>query len=211
MATWSLGVLAALDLAAAVTDYGAWGAHTRVAAGDLGAVGDASRAETRQAIVAFLTFLVFIPAAVFFIRWFHRAYKNLRGLGAPQRYGEGWAIGAWFVPFLNLVRPKLIANDIWRGSDPQRPHDAPTRDAPVPAVLAWWWAAFLVSSWVDNFAARALFRGNDAAALRDADLTSLVGDVLDVVSALLAILVVRAVTARQEERATRRGEATAAA
>ena len=33
------------------------------------------------------------------------------------RYGNGWAIGAWFVPILSLVRPKQMANEIWRGSE----------------------------------------------------------------------------------------------
>ena len=51
-----------------------------------------------------------------FIRWLSRAYKNL-DVAAPgfRRYGHGWAIGSWFVPFLNLWRPKEIINDIHRG------------------------------------------------------------------------------------------------
>jgi hypothetical protein len=36
-----------------------------------------------------------------------------------MRWSAGWAIGAWFVPVLSLVRPKAILNDIWRASDPR--------------------------------------------------------------------------------------------
>jgi hypothetical protein len=55
-------------------------------------------------------------------RLFRRAYRNLPALGAESpRFSSGWAVGAWFVPFLNLVRPKQIMDDIWRASDPALP------------------------------------------------------------------------------------------
>ena len=47
-----------------------------------------------------------------FIWWFQRTYGNLSVLGASDlRYTHGWSMGAWFVPFLNLVRPVQIANE----------------------------------------------------------------------------------------------------
>ena len=44
---------------------------------------------------------------IVFIRWLRAAYRNL-DLLAPgvRRYGHGSAIGAWFVPFLNLLAPE---------------------------------------------------------------------------------------------------------
>jgi hypothetical protein len=58
-------------------------------------------------------------AAVAFLAWFHRAYRNLERLGVGElRFGTGWAIGAWLIPGVNLALPKLIANDIWRASAP---------------------------------------------------------------------------------------------
>ncbi len=77
-------------------------------------------------------------------RGFLRAYANGPALGLHDpRFGKGWAIGAWFVPILNLFRPKQIANDIWRGSDSALPAHASDSwyNRPTPVLLAWWWAA----------------------------------------------------------------------
>jgi hypothetical protein len=48
---------------------------------------------------------------------------------------------------------------------------------------------------------RAFFRGDTVAELRSADLFSMVDDALDVVAALLAVAVIRAITAAQSARA----------
>jgi hypothetical protein len=54
--------------------------------------------DRRQLIVAVVDGTVFIATGVFFLFWFHRAYRNLPSLGGERRYGTGWAIGSWFVP-----------------------------------------------------------------------------------------------------------------
>ncbi len=160
--------------------------------------------DTRQGIVAGLYLLALIAAIVFFIRWFHRAYSNLRALGQPHlRFGTGWAIGAWFVPILNLFRPKQIANDIWRGSDPSAPrlNESAWKDRPVPALLGLWWAAWIVTSVLGNVVGRLWWGADTIEATRDAARLDLASYVLDIPAAVLAILVVRRLTARQEERA----------
>jgi hypothetical protein len=70
----------------------------------------------RIALAALILIIVYLIGAVIFLFWFHRAYANLDALGARRRHGKGWSIGGWFVPILNLFRPKQIVNDIWRGS-----------------------------------------------------------------------------------------------
>jgi hypothetical protein len=146
-----------------------------------------------------------VAAAFFFIRWFHRAYKNLLALGAGElRFKPGWAIGAWFVPILNLWRPKQIANDIWRGSDPPYPPgNSVWRDGPVAAVFAVWWGLFLVSNWSSQVALRLSISADEAAELQNATIGYLVSDGTDLLAALAAIVLVRRTTARQEERARR--------
>ena len=75
-----------------------------------------------------------VAAFAFLIAWTSRLYRNLRPLGVRRlRFTEGWAIGGWFVPFVNLVRPKQILNDIWRGSDPARGDGDDWWGRPVPA------------------------------------------------------------------------------
>lgn len=81
-----------------------------------------------------------------FLVWFFAAYKNLELIGTSLRFTRGWAIGSWFVPFLNLVRPKQIANDIWRGSQPGSGDGGSLQDRPVTALLHWWWGLYLAGN-----------------------------------------------------------------
>jgi len=102
-------------------------------------------AQHRLAVADLIQGLALLFCAVLWIMWFHRAYKNLFSFGLGLRFGTGWAIGGWFVPILNLWRPKEIANDIWRGSSAEaKPHSA-WHDLPVPKFVHWWLAIYLFS------------------------------------------------------------------
>ncbi|HVD41596.1 MAG TPA: DUF4328 domain-containing protein [Solirubrobacterales bacterium] len=93
--------------------------------------------------VSFYGLFVLIAAGVF-IAWFFRAYKNLHRLGVQGvRYGTGWAIGAWFIPIFGMIRPKQIANDVWRGSERGIDVSAQWRQIGIPRLLQWWWGLFL--------------------------------------------------------------------
>jgi hypothetical protein len=162
--------------------------------------------DDRQALVAALAFAVFVVAVFFFIRWFHAAYSNLRLLGqAGLRYHTGWAIGGWFVPIAWWVRPKQIANDIWRGSDPDAPQLSRSAwpDIRVPLLLQVWWLGWIVSTVLGNHAFWLWLDTETPEEQRDATLLDAVALGLENVVAILAILVVRRLTARQEERARR--------
>lgn len=106
--------------------------------------GNITDAYDRYSTWAGISILAGLVSAAVFIAWFFRAYKNLRRLGVQNlRYGDGWAIGAWFIPFFNWVRPKQIANDIWRGSEHGVDAWWQWRQVEVPGLVHWWWALFL--------------------------------------------------------------------
>jgi hypothetical protein len=160
--------------------------------------------------------IVLLVAAVLFLLWFRRAYRNLEALGARRlRFSGGWAVGAWFVPLLSLVRPKQLLNDVWRASDPGLPldEDGSWRRQPVPSVLTWWWLAFLASMatraiTTESFHTLAVLMtfGLLNRPLDQVQPTSGIqglADLLTVVAGLLALRVVRMTTARQEARASR--------
>jgi Domain of unknown function (DUF4328) len=80
--------------------------------------------DTRQQLLGVVEGLVLLAGAIVFIGWLHAAYWNVDVVApSERRFGHGWAIGSWFVPFFNLVRPKSIVNDVWRagGKDPVAP------------------------------------------------------------------------------------------
>jgi hypothetical protein len=105
------------------------------------------RSDERLAAGGAALLAVFIVATFLWIVWFHRAYRNVESLDRiGLRFGTGWAIGAWFVPILNLFRPKQIANDIWRATDPDPPEGLAWTSRPVAPIVHWWWATWLVAS-----------------------------------------------------------------
>jgi Domain of unknown function (DUF4328) len=150
-----------------------------------------------------------VIAAVCFIGWFHRAYSNLRRLGsASLRYGSGWAIGAWFVPILSFVRPKKMANDIWRGSDPARAGEQAEWSGPVSPLLHWWWAAWLLAGFLTIGSRNERGGASSLHAIKSATGTAIAAEVASMGAAVLAIAVVCTLSARLRQRANVEQEPT---
>jgi hypothetical protein len=167
---------------------------------------EANASDSRQALLALLQAGASLATAVGFLVWFHRAYTNLPALGVePLPYGPGWTVRAWLVPFVNLVRPKRIMNTIWRGSDPDRPRtDAFWRQGPVPALVHWWWAVFILSWLVDRVVVALLRHGSSTVeGLRTLSIARLASDSVGLVLGLLCFELVRRATRRQQARAAR--------
>jgi hypothetical protein len=192
-------------------------------------INDAIAAEDAVGNVAVAQLICFVAAGLFFIAWFYRAYKNLTpfGAGADLTHTPGWAIGAWFIPIVNLFFPKAIANDIWRGTVRARRLRGLVADdggpVAVPALLNWWWAFWVltlvasrVASWEFSKASDTVDQTQSATsqfglsfALEDitdavhtqriAVIAQIVGAVAAIAAAVLAIKVVRAITADQQQ------------
>jgi len=148
----------------------------------------------------------YIACIVAFLIWYGRAYRNLERLGSDGlRFGKRWAIAYWFIPIGNLFRPKQVMNDIWRASDPELPVPAHHwQGNGVPALFHWWWALWLLSSFVTNGLTRGSLDTAETAEEAVATATRfVVVDVIDVIPAVLLILIIRATTRRQEERRSR--------
>ena len=204
-AAWAKRTLIAvvvLNLASVVSAYLAY----RTYGADIVTQDDLDATDIREGAVALLTLIGFIVAAVMFIRWFHRAYSNLPALGATNlRFPTWWAIGSWFIPIWNLFRPKQLANDIWRGSNPERPGNEYPRweGAAVPALFQWWWAFFLFSTWLENASFRVELAASDLDGYKKAAAVTMAVNAFEVVAGVLAVLVVDRATRRQEARAAR--------
>jgi hypothetical protein len=202
-------LLAAVAIAAAVALYAdirQLDLLDRAVAGERIPLAEATDSDDRVAMTATVYLIALILSMVTFLLWYSRAYRNIVALGVPNpRYGPRWAIAYWFIPIVNLFRPKQVMNDIWRGSDPELDRGAQGWEhGRVAPLLLIWWVAWLLTNFVARFATSNL--GDQQATaqeLRDAAQAYVVSDVFDIVSALLAIAVVVAVTKRQQERIRR--------
>jgi uncharacterized protein DUF4328 len=138
---WALVLIGAIAPPVAVS-YGFWLVHrtaARLAEGP-----SAGAYETSMTPIATIAGTVGAALAVqaavglAFLAWLYRARTNSETLSRGRhRYGRGWTVGAWFVPFANLVLPWVVVTDVLRAS---RPDDEPTTWPP-----GTWWTATLLA------------------------------------------------------------------
>jgi hypothetical protein len=157
-------------------------------------------------VAAIFNLLVFIATVIVFLIWEHRANSNLRPLGVPRpEFSSRWAVGSWFAPILNLVVPFQIVRYIWRKSDPDTVNanggsGAWNYSGAGEFTLKAWWGFWIAMGIVGRFSNRISLRAKDLSEQTIANWVGIFASILACAAALLAISVVRGVTARQEER-----------
>jgi Domain of unknown function (DUF4328)/Uncharacterised protein family UPF0547/Protein of unknown function (DUF2510) len=157
--------------------------------------------------IALITYLV---TAIAFLFWFYRAYRNLIRTGIRDvRYGTGWAVGGWFIPFFNLVRPKQVANDIWKGSASAGTVGvARWREVPLSSLVNWWWGVWILGWLMVSLGNQAVTKSRtdlfsySTQSLRD-QRTGIwfteIGLLPLIAAAVLAILLVRQISRMQDD------------
>jgi len=133
-----------------------------------------------------------IVTAVFFIRWFNLAHRSLDGLcSGVRRHATWWSIGGWFIPIWWFFRPSRSSNDMLRCHDD---------DLLQPWWAPAWWVMWLISSIGGNVVTQLLLEADTSDELRTATIIDAVTNAVFVVSAVLAIIVVRSVTAELDDK-----------
>src|SRR4029453_11571842 len=149
-ASWAkrlLLVAGLVDTLAVITGLASYRLADRAASGSA-TFEQFNAAEARHDLVILTQMAVYLVTAVVFIRWFHRAYANLPAIRIEGlRHGTCWAIGAGFVPFISLIWPNKIADEIGQGSEPLLEPDQgrSRRKGKVPLFMGAWWLAFIAS------------------------------------------------------------------
>ena len=184
-----------IDLIAVGSYCSQIGLLSRVAAGDWVAPAKIAANIKWQDGIAGWQMLASLITAIVFLMWIHRAHRNLPALGVRNlKYSPGWAVGGFFVPFLNLVRPYQVVKEIWKASDPHLKDESSWERVAASPLFGWWWAFFLISNFLGRIGGR---MASDLLAMNWAWLSS---DLISIVAGILAILVVRGIDARQEEK-----------
>ncbi|MFE2125404.1 DUF4328 domain-containing protein [Streptomyces amritsarensis] len=193
-------VLAGCGAYAVHADWTRWALMERLVSGS-GTVGEAElgRAESLIGLAGSVQSRALIVTCAVFVVWFNLVRTNARvfasGSAEPT---AGVAVGARFVPLGKLWLPYRIAATTWVSSRPLGAQDGSRR---FPSTLVnVGWGAFLaarVLGWCGGLASRL---AESPGAVRHASAAMLVGDVLDVVAAVLAVLFVVRLTAMQWSR-----------
>ncbi|MFJ9939982.1 DUF4328 domain-containing protein [Streptomyces erythrochromogenes] len=189
---------------AVYADWTTWALMQRLLS-DPGAVGDAelSRGESLFLLASSVQTRALIVAFVVFLVWFHLVRANSRVFAqGADRLADGVAVGARSAPTAKLWLPYRIAATTWMSSRPLGVDDD-SRRFPSTLVHVWWgaFAAARVLGWCGGMA---YSLAESPGAVRYAVTTMLVGDVLDVVAAVLTPLFAIRLTAMQRTRSARR-------
>lgn len=168
----------------------------------------------------------FVLTAILFLRWVHGLVKLTRQLGVD---GLVWtpsrAVWGFIIPVISLIRPFQVLRDVQQGLDPNEitpPPPRVERDAQtdyrsvalaIPPLanrlpssfLGAWWASFMLGS-VATRVTNAFSNidksgtGNRIESVVTSYHAAMFSSAVLVVAAAFAILVVRSLTARLEER-----------
>lgn len=92
-----------------------------------------------------------ITCAIIFIRWFRRAYYNLRKVGHNLNYSETWTIWGWIVPFVNLYYPYAIMKEIW---DKTQESTIGKKEMIGSNLVGWWWITWLIATILERVSFR---------------------------------------------------------
>jgi hypothetical protein len=154
-----------------------------------------------QASFAF-QYLLLTLAGIAFIEWLYQSRINLRAFGVRRlRFPRGWALAAFLVPVLNLIRPYQVMREVWQASDPRTGDPFAWSRVPTGWLLPLWWSAFVV--WVVSTlvgAGMTLGMGSDPERLRIARAVTTLADLAAAAGLSLAYFVVAHVSAAQERK-----------
>src|SRR3954469_21689020 len=107
-----------------------------------------------QGLIAILNLFGFVLAGIFFFIWLNRAHKNLSALRAEHlEFSSGWAVGWWFVPFANLVKPFQVVREIWCESDPDTeggPSFLSSSSHAGPTYIGLWGGLWIAANFFPN-------------------------------------------------------------
>lgn len=194
----AITALAAAGMAYAFFDRAGLVSNDTIDFSDLAAI---ESADDLVAVLTTLYLLLTVATAVVFIIWQYRHAVGATRLGARLALGPGWAIGGWFIPLANLVLPALQMGGSARASDPRRP-------GRVPPIIPAWAVAYALGAILTGVAGA--LRPNDSFSDGDlddfatSDRIAAVGSLVLALAGVLAIVLVRQLTAAQQRAFERR-------
>ena len=149
---------------------------------------EATANDVRHQTIAYANIGVYLVCIVLFILWFRRAYNNLNlSYRTNTKYAEGWAAGAWFVPFVNLARPYFIMQEIWEKTQ-EATHNLISHKS--GKIVGWWWVMWIINNIGTNFINR-YFKETSVEELITSTSASIIFNFIELVALVLLIIIMK--------------------
>ena len=95
--------------------------------------------------------VAFIASVILVAMWIHRAHANLHHVGIEGlEFTPGWAVGWYFIPFANLIKPFQAMRELWNASMGQ----SDSFSEPAPGEVKYWWGTWIGGNILSNVAGR---------------------------------------------------------
>lgn len=151
--------------------------------------------DSRQQIIGLLCLGAYIVTGIVFLKWIHRANLNCHGFVTQKmEYSPGWAVGYYFIPFVNLYKPYRAMKEIWNVSA----NPTGWQNKKGNSLLGWWWALWLISGVLGQAVLRMSLRADTISSLTALTSVSIMSDIIDIPLYIIAVSLVSAIYRMQE-------------
>ena len=174
----------------------------RAAAGQTIASGESATVEWVGTILLSTQIALFVVTAGLFLCWLYLSRANLRAFGMRRmQYPRGWAIGGFFVPALNFIRPYQVVSEVWKASDPEAEDAFGWKTSETPALVSIWWGAVVVYAVLELVTlAMHSSSGSSIAKFQIAHTAATLADAAGAVGASCAFFVVSEISRAQHQK-----------
>jgi predicted nucleic acid-binding Zn ribbon protein len=189
-----------LDVVCIISSYLQYDLLNTVNEGGFISDGTAELNDNRELIIGILYFIVSLVSIVTFIQWFRRAYYNLNIRKRNCSYSEGWAAGCWFVPIIALFRPYQIMKEMWVETSKliNNTSTAIIKNDST-AIIGVWWALWIVTNYVANYALKTTVKGDSLADYMNATMGDIVTSVISIPLAYVTIVMIKRYAHKEEQ------------
>lgn len=159
--------------------------------------------DRRQLVVGFLYIMATSALAIAFVRWFSRAYHNLKRAGINLAYIPNMAAWSFFIPFINLIRPYSVAKEIVEKTTEELQERRPIyRTEAKKGLVLLWWCIYLLSGAIWRIGSKLESDAGSAEALIAATWTNIVAAATTLVAVALGMIMVSRMSRDEQELAT---------
>jgi len=155
---------------------------------------EAAANENRQLMVGILYLAAFVISGIAYLVWVYRVNENCHEFAAKgMEFTPGWSVGWHFVPFMNIVRPHQIMQEVYQVS--QDPTNWIRK--PGSSAISWWWGLVIVDRIISNIAGRGFDLAETQSALKAATAGTMASNVVGIISALLLLHMINIISTLQ--------------
>ncbi len=151
----------------------------------------AAAGDNRQRLIGFGYIIIYAITAVMFLRWFRRAFYNMELKAWPLRHTEFDTVLWWFIPIANWFKPYQVMRELYTRTELLLSENIEDyRSSKTFYTLGCWWALWILHAFA-GYGSLAFIGKTKLPDLADQLIITMIGSVIGIPLALLAILIVQ--------------------